>query len=161
MKVKFYPGHTFSGSLMTYLIHESFMLHGALLASGDRLTKDIGLSSARWQVISSLARADRPEPVANISRNIGRARQSVQRVADELEAEGFVKYEQNPHHRRAPVLVLTEKGLKASQKATSLQIPWVNALAKGIPPERLQEALDVLHTLRERLESYQSIRPRN
>lgn len=41
--------------------------------------------------------------------NIGRVRQSVQRIADELEAEGFLKYVQNPHHRRAPVLVLTEK----------------------------------------------------
>ena len=148
----FYPGHTPEGSAMTKLILESFHLHGVLFTAGDRLTRGIGLTSARWQVLSALARADRPEPVPYVARNMGRTRQSVQRVADELEEEGFLTFEHNPHHRRAPVLVLTEKGRKASQAVTKLQVPWVNALVKGIQQEKIEVALSVIHEVRVRLE---------
>ena len=153
MQNRFFAGHSEGGSLLTRLVHESFHLHGALLSAGDRLTKDIGLTSARWQVLGALALAVRPEPVAYIARNMGRARQSVQRVADELEQEGFLRFEPNPHHRRAPVLTLTEKGRRAFEVAMKRQVPWVNALAKGISAEHLKTALKVLQTLRQRLES--------
>ena len=152
MTKAFYPGHTPEGSAMTKLIHESFHLHGVLLAAGDRLTRGIGLTSARWQVLSALARSDRPESVAYVARNMGRTRQSVQRVADELEEEGFLTFDPNPHHLRAPVLVLTEKGQKAFQAVTKLQVSWVNALVKGIPQEKIEVALDVIHEIRVRLE---------
>lgn len=152
MTKAFYPGHTPAGAAMTKLILESFHLHGTLLATGDRLTRGIELTTARWQVLSALARADRPESAAYVARNMGRARQSVQRVADELEEEGFLTFEPNPHHLRAPVLVLTEKGQKAFRSVTKLQVPWVNALVKGIPQEKIAVALDVIHEVRVRLE---------
>ena len=151
MKKKFYAGHTPVGSLMTYLIHESFRLHGTLLAVGNRLTSDSGLTSARWQVLSSLAHADRPETVSYIARNMGLARQSIQRVADELQQDGLITFEPNPHHQRAPVLVLTAKGHAAFKAVVALQVPWVNALVKGIPAKDIETALTVITLVSERL----------
>jgi hypothetical protein len=40
---------------MTGLIIEVFRLNGDLLAAGDFLVGDIGLTSARWQVLGSIA----------------------------------------------------------------------------------------------------------
>lgn len=42
-------------------------------------------------------------PVAAIARAMGLARQSVQRTADLLEAEGLVEYVENPAHRAGQV----------------------------------------------------------
>src|SRR5690348_1847867 len=59
-----------------------FWINGLLMRNGDRLTRSIGQSSARWQVLGRVG--DQPQTVAQIARNMGHARQSVQRVANVL-----------------------------------------------------------------------------
>src|SRR5215469_18732385 len=86
---------------VTELILEVFRLNGRLLAVGDALVGDIGLSSARWQVLGAVALSPVPLPVAHLARNMGLARQSVQRLVDEMMNDGLVCYAPNPHHRRA------------------------------------------------------------
>jgi len=83
-----------SGEAFTRLILEAFRFNGCLLAAGDRLTQDLGLTSARWQVLGAIDEG--PLPVAQISRNMGLSRQAVQRVANELAAGGFVAFADNP-----------------------------------------------------------------
>ncbi|MDH3233798.1 MAG: MarR family transcriptional regulator, partial [Alphaproteobacteria bacterium] len=39
---------------VTALILETFRLNGRLLAAGDRLVGDLGLTSARWQVLGAI-----------------------------------------------------------------------------------------------------------
>src|SRR5688572_23889024 len=81
-------------------------LHGLITAEGDALARPAGQTSARWQVLAGAEHG--PITVATIARLLGLARQSVQRVADVLEDEGLVAYQDNPHHRRAKLLTLTE-----------------------------------------------------
>src|SRR5260370_11849015 len=78
-----------------------FWINGLLMRTGDRLTRSIGQSSARWQVLGRVGY--QPQTVAQIARDMGHARQSVQRVADVLATEGLVVYQKNPAHRRAPL----------------------------------------------------------
>lgn len=89
---------------------EVFRLNGALIAAGDALTAPLGLTSARWQVMGAVAEARGGLPVAGIARNMGLVRQSVQRVADDLVAEGILRFAPNPHHRRARLVQLTARG---------------------------------------------------
>src|SRR5271170_4594915 len=91
--------HTKAGKAFTELILEIFRFNGRLLAAGDRLAKPLGLTSARWQVLGAIEEG--PLPVAQIARNMGLARQNVQRLADVLQEEGFVQYNPNPDHQRA------------------------------------------------------------
>jgi len=86
---------------------EVFRLNGALIAAGDALAAPLGLTSARWQVMGAVAEARGGLPVAGIARNMGLVRQSVQRVADDLAAEGVLRFAPNPHHRRARLVLLT------------------------------------------------------
>src|ERR1700745_1958671 len=94
---------------VTELILEAFRLNGRLLDAGDVLVRDIGLSSARWQVLGAVALSKVPLPVAHLARNIGLARQSVQRVVDDMMNDGLVRYAPNPHHRRAKLVLFTDR----------------------------------------------------
>ena len=143
--------HTAAGAVLTELILETFRLNGRLLAAGDRLTGDLGLTSARWQVVGAIEEA--PLPVAQIARNMGLTRQAVQRLANVLAGEGLVSFEENPNHRRAQLVRLTPEGRAALEEVSRRQVEWSNRHAKGLPVKEIEQALRVLRTFREGLEA--------
>ena len=124
-----------------------------MLASGDRLVDGLGLTSARWQILGTIVAADRPQPVAWIARDLGAARQNVQRIVNDLAKEGLVAFATNPHHRRAPLVVLTDKGKSTYEAAMRLQAPWVNRLSEGLQVEDIETTRSVMTALRRRLET--------
>ena len=144
--------HTSSGEAATGLILEVFKLNGRLLAEGDKLVAGLGLTSARWQVLGVIALAARAEPVAHLARNMGLTRQGVQRIVDEFVREGFARFDENPHHRRAKLVALTDRGRETYEGAARLQIPWANAVAEGLGAAEIRDAASMLKILRERLE---------
>jgi DNA-binding MarR family transcriptional regulator len=144
--------HTPQGAALTALVLEIFRLNGALLAQGDRLVGDIGLTSARWQVMGAAALSPAPLSVAAIARNMGLTRQAVQRVADDLERVGFVRFAPNPHHQRAKLVVLTASGSAAYRAATARQAPWANRLAAGLDHRRIRAATTILRAIAQRLD---------
>jgi DNA-binding MarR family transcriptional regulator len=134
------------------LILEVFRLNGRLLAAADRLVSRFGLTSARWQVLGAIALAPTPEPVARLARNMGLTRQGVQRVVNELAQEGIVALQENPHHRRAKLVLMTTKGQAAFEAAVLRHRPWVNALAKDVDSDSILAASGIMEKLRKRLE---------
>ncbi len=144
--------HTLAGAVLTELMLEIFRLNGRLLATGDRLVEDLGLTSARWQVLGAIHFAGEPQTVSWLARSMGLTRQAVQRVVNELEAEGLVTFVTNPAHRRAQHVVLSKAGHTAYRQADRRQIPWVNALASGLTHDEIERARDFLTGIRTRLE---------
>ncbi len=114
------------------LIVETFRVNGDLLAAGDALVGDLGLTSARWQVLGAIALSPVPLPVAHLARNMGLSRQAVQRLSNELSADGLVHFAANPHHQRAKLVLLTPQGRKAYDAAIARQRPWARAVAEGL-----------------------------
>ncbi|MGO9485910.1 MAG: MarR family winged helix-turn-helix transcriptional regulator [Rhodomicrobium sp.] len=143
--------HSPAGSAFTKLIIETFRLNGALLAAGDKLCADLGLTSARWQVMGAIG--DGPLPVAHIARNMGLTRQAVQRVADELAREGLIAFADNPHHRRAKLAGLTAKGRSSLDEVSRRQAAWANRIVEGLGPASIDAAAALAETLRHRLTS--------
>ena len=146
------PPHPDGPEALTALILEVFRLNGRLISSGDRLVSDLNLTSARWQVLGAAGLAPTPQPVAWLARAMGLHRQGVQRIVNELVAEGILTLEENPHHRRARLVRLTSKGERLFEAADRRQKPWARQLAKGLGSKTIAAARDVLKTLRERLE---------
>lgn len=134
------------------LIVEVFRLNGLLLSTADKLVSKFGLTGARWQVLGAIAKAGVPETTARLARNMGLTRQSVQRVVSEMVAEGMLCLEENPHHKRSKLVLMTPKGERAFEQALELQVPWVKALSEGISKKRLIEAREVLVELGVKLE---------
>lgn len=129
------------------LIVEVFRLNGLLLTTADKLVSKFGLTGARWQVLGAVAQAGVPETTARLARNMGLTRQSVQRVVNEMVSEGMLILEENPHHKRSKLVLMTPKGEKVFAQALELQVPWVKALSEGISKKRLVDAKDVLVAL--------------
>jgi len=125
----------------------------SLIAGGDRLVAPLGLTSSRWQVLGTIIAAERSQPVAWLARDMGANRQNVQRVVNDLMREGFVAMAPNPHHRRASLVVLTDKGREAFEQAMALQAPWMNRLTSGIKVEDIEAMQRVLASLRAHLDA--------
>jgi DNA-binding MarR family transcriptional regulator len=145
-----------AGDALTELVLEVFRLNGRLLVAGDRLVAGLGLTSARWQVLGAIALSDRPQPVAWLARNMGLNRQGVQRVVNDMLADGLVEHAPNPHHRRAHFVILTERGRDVYDAAGRLQAPWADAHAKGLGVGKIVAARRIIAELRERLERLES-----
>lgn len=133
---------------VTALILQIFRLNGGLLAAGEIMVADLGLTSARWQVLGAMAMSPVPLPVAHIARNMGLTRQAVQRLANEMERDGFVAFAANPHHQRAKLVLLTPRGKAAYASAMKRQRPWVEGLAKSLNRSDIESAAATLEALR-------------
>lgn len=145
-------GYSETGSLFTDVALETFRLGGILAAEGDRLTADLGLSSARWKVLGALDLEARPLTVAQVARRMGLARQSVQRVVADLERGGYLELLPNPDHQRSPLAHRTPKGEEAYAEAMRRHVEWANRITEGMEPSDLARAATVLAGLAERLE---------
>jgi DNA-binding MarR family transcriptional regulator len=127
-----------------------FRVNGLIIQAGEEITNPIGQSSARWQV---LGRAYEPTTVAKIAQDIGHARQSVQRIADILEAEGLVSYGDNPADRRARLVALTPDGAETLTKIYRRQVEWSLRIMERLSPTRLVQIANGLEAIAQVLES--------
>jgi DNA-binding MarR family transcriptional regulator len=103
-------------------------------------------------VLGAIALSAVPLPVAHIARNMGLTRQAVQRLANEMERDGLVRFGPNPHHQRAKLLLLTPRGKAAYDTAMKRQRPWASSLANGLSIKRIEAATVTLRAIRQRLE---------
>lgn len=145
--------HTPVGNALSNVILDLFRVSNSLLTHGDRLVAPLGLTSARWQVLGTIIKAERPQPVAWLARGMGANRQNVQRIVNDLAKEELVEFAENPHHRRAVLVVLTAKGRAVFDAAMALEAPWMNDLAEELEIEDIVKVQYVLKLLSLRLES--------
>ena len=141
-----------NGELAGRTIFEVLRLQGRLLASGDALMERLGLTSARWQILGTIAFLGKPQTVANLARLMGLSRQSVQRVANELALEGQLKFVDNPAHKRAKLMALTPAGHYKAKAAEELRVPWTEALAGHCKGADFGAAAEALAALRKALD---------
>jgi DNA-binding MarR family transcriptional regulator len=91
------------GAALTGLALDLFRLANRMIASGDRLVADLGLTSARWQVLGSIGAVERPQPVAWLARDMGANRQNIQRIVNDLATAGM--------SRSRPIRITGERNL--------------------------------------------------
>ena len=86
------------------------------------------------------------------ARTLGANRQNVQRIVNDLEKEELVAFETNPHHRRAQLVVLTDRGRQVYTAAMALQAPWINSLSDGVAVDDIKTMQKVMALIRQKLE---------
>ncbi len=142
--------HSLAGLRFTELALQLLGIHGSLVAEADRLVADLGLTSARWQVLSQLR--ENPSTVSRVARRMGLSRQGVQRVADRLVVDGFLEVQPNPDHRRSPLLHLTPHGDDALTEARLRQERWADDVGADLDGRDLASACRILGALSHRLQ---------
>lgn len=143
---------TQDASIVRDLVVSVFGLNGRLVETGNQLVLDIGLTTAWWQVLGALGYSPVPLPVAHIARNMGLSRQAVQRVVDLLADRDLVRFESNPHHQRAKLVVLTVEGRAALYAAEAAERPVCQVVLDQIGGERIAAAIQVLTEVKDVLE---------
>jgi len=144
-------GYAEGSGALTDLILLIFRVNGRLLQAGDQLVAPLGLTSARWQLMGTIAEARTALTVAGLAREMGVTRQATQRIANDLVREGTVAFHPNPKHKRAPLIVLTDRGRDVYEQALALQKPWASELSKGLSTAELSAASAVMSDLLARL----------
>ncbi len=120
------------------LVQSIFRLNGFFVHAGERLTAECGLTTVRWQVLGAVLHE--PLTVAAIARDMGLARQSVQRTANLLVEEGLCEYVPNPAHRRAKLLSATDHGLDSVRRLAPRVTAWSTRVRESVGDDVIDAA---------------------
>lgn len=142
--------HTEAGAAFTALVIELFRVNGAMVAVGDDMTRDLGMTAARWQVLGAIG--SEPKTVAAAARQMGLTRQNVQRIADWLVESGIAEFVDNPNHRRAKLVALTKEGVALRLQLGRRQARWANGIGTHFTAGELRATTDILKRLKKALE---------
>lgn len=88
-----------------------------------------------------------PLTVPQIAQMRPTSRQRMQRLADELAAEGLVEFVDNPKHQRSKLVQLTRKGDAHYRKLNERLLSIASEMGRSLDRAEVQRAIDVLRTL--------------
>jgi len=134
------------------LVLSLFRLNGLMIAEGDRMTRNLGLTSARWRVIGAVALSRSGLTVPGIARVLGQSRQAVQRITDAMVTDGLLIYVPNPKHKKSRLVHLTEEGKRCYNKLREVQDPWALTATDDIALDDLEASLYVVRRLIKRFD---------
>ena len=134
-----------AGDVLTEIVLRTFRLNGQLLAAAETMARPAGLTAAWWQVLGAVL--PEPLPVSGIAREMGLARQSVQRIADLLVDKGLAEYLPNPAHRRAKLLRPTDAGWAAIARLRADQHAFANRISAAVGESKLRQTLETMEKL--------------
>jgi DNA-binding MarR family transcriptional regulator len=141
---------TYQPDEWTIFVLSIFKLNGLIMQVGESIARPVGQSSARWQV---LGRAFEPQTVAQMAKDMGQARQSVQRIADVLAREGLVIYAVHPTDRRTKLVELTPQGLAALSAIYERQVAWTRHITTQLDAKKLATLASELQAIGQVLEA--------
>ena len=133
--------------LLSGLAKTVLRLNGQFVAIGEELARPAGLTASWWLVLGSVLSA--PRSVAEIARDVGVTRQSVQRTADILVARDLAVYRPNPAHRRAKLLAPTDRARNAIRAIAPGHRAYAELLAAEIGVEEAERVYAALLRLSE------------
>jgi DNA-binding MarR family transcriptional regulator len=140
-----------SATLFRQLTRAVFAAQSSVLHYGDRANAAFGQSSARWRVMFNIAQGT--GSVAEIARETGYARQSVQRLADVLVADGLATYAPDPQDRRRQVITLTAKGSTLLDQMEADFDRWSKRLVRAFGKQSVIKTIEDLHELKRVLDA--------
>lgn len=142
------------------LIDEVLRLNSRLRTIFEGTTEFTGLSSMQFTVLTAVTESRSAPTVPQIGRSLGHPRQVIQRAANVLVAEGLIDTQDNPNHKRAPVLVATEAGRRLKQEADQRAIASADELLTTIDIPDCETLTGELHDLRGKIEAHIKSRSR-
>ena len=131
-------------------IFELFKVYARLNSAGDDVSKEFGLSSARWRVLGSACQG--PKTVSSIARERGLTRQSVQQTVNSLLEERLVTLIENKDHKSAKLVSPTQAGKRLLLHLNDETAEWRNSIANVASESELETTIRVLEKLRLQIE---------
>lgn len=111
-----------------------------------------GLSTLQKLVLHAVLVAPESMTVPQVGRDTGHPRQVVQRIVNELVEQGLIIRAENPRHRRAALLVPTEKAIAMRDQAERRAIATARDVLGDYSLDQCKALADDLGTLRRVME---------
>jgi DNA-binding MarR family transcriptional regulator len=139
------------GVALLRLFEETTALFHRLRAVAAEVHGPSEVSAGRRGVLLSLERAG-PQTVPQLARSRPVSRQHIQVLVNELLEDGFVATEENPAHRRSPLVRLTPDGKRQVDAMQERERELLAHARFGLTAQDIECAADTLHSLRSFLE---------
>jgi DNA-binding MarR family transcriptional regulator len=99
-----------------------------------------------------------PLTVPQIAQMRPTSRQRMQRLADELAAEGLVEFVDNPKHRRSKRVQLTPKGRAHYRALDARFLAIASSLGAGLSEREIRRASELVQRLSDEVKTVQGVR---
>lgn len=125
------------------------MLAGDLNAATRRVTADIGITPAEFDVLATLRRSGHPYRMKpnELSRHSLLSSGGTSNVLNSLERSELIRREPDPFDRRSALISLTESGIRTAETATLYVSEAHAAVFDDVPPAVLKAATTALREL--------------
>jgi DNA-binding MarR family transcriptional regulator len=140
-----------SATLFRQLTRAVFAAQSSVLRYGDHANSAFGQSSARWRVLFNIAEGN--GSVAEIARATDYTRQSIQRLADTLVADGLARYAPDPEDGRKQIITLTAKGSTLLAEMEAYFGRWSKRLVQTLGRESVVQTIEHLRELKRVLDA--------
>lgn len=137
---------------MAGLLQEAMWLGHRMKTEAQRHGLVTGAGLGNWGVLRDIAE-NGPQTVPVMAAKRPVARQRIQRIVDELMAEGLVRLVANPAHKRSRLVALTAAGRRREATLTRRFDALCETLAQGLDATELIRAAALLAATRQRLAS--------
>ncbi|WDP91922.1 MAG: winged helix-turn-helix transcriptional regulator [Desulfobacter sp.] len=142
------------GRLIHRLFLEVYSLHGCLAAITDRVHEQAGMGTPQRRLMKVLEK-ENGVTVPRVALSLGISRQSVQKTANSLMAAGYIRNTENPMHKRSKLLVLTEAGRQALDRAREKEAIIIEQVLPDLDPGQADVAAELLEKIRKKIEAVQ------
>jgi DNA-binding MarR family transcriptional regulator len=132
------------------LLDQVRLLWHVMARAAQRLHPDQAITLGMRAVLEFLQR-EGPTAVPRIARSRQVTRQHVQALVNDLVEARLAALDDNPSHRRSPLVRLTPEGQQAIQRMTRRERRFLDGLGLQVRPEALRQAAATLHAVRQAL----------
>ena len=144
-------GRTPAGEALVDVVVELARAFFKMRAAGQRIGAVTASRGGLWGLLRSL-KAEGPQTVPQIARARPVARQHIQKLANEMAADGLVAFIDNPAHKRSKLLRLTPRGEARYGELSERLRDLCERMALDIGEEDLRITASVLRRLSEKME---------
>lgn len=136
-----------SASEVSELLDKIRTTHGNAWAAADVIASGTPLTAARFTLLRTISSRSTPTTVPSLARSLAVSRQAVQRLVDGLTKKGILALRANPHHQKAPLVVMTADGIRLFRALDACYREWLTALAANFSSEEMTATVQILHRL--------------
>lgn len=132
---------------MEELYAELFDAAGFGRRVGEEIAALEGQTQSRWQTMWTID-ADGRLTVPQVARRLGVSRQNVQRITNELVADGLAELTDNPDHRTSPLVRLTPEGARVLETINRAAEESHRGITRRFPKAKVAELRELLREFR-------------
>jgi DNA-binding MarR family transcriptional regulator len=134
------------------LVWHTRRLFQQLRATSDELLEGTGINASQRAVLEFLS-MHQPQTVSTMAREKTVSRQHIQTVVNDLLALGFVESQDNPAHKRSPLILMTSRGAKLFKKITQNEAKLLETMAGEFSEKNIATSIRTLTAVNDYLAS--------